>query len=395
VLAALVLPRLPLVAALAARGLPATSATPIAVGPDPLGAPLVGDASAAAEAHGVRAGMPLAEALARCPGLALVPADPLGARRRHQRLVGDVEALGLPLEEVGPGRLLIDLAPGLRLHGGAAPLLRRLRGVGRGAPLRLGAGPTRFTALIAARTARRHPRVLGAERLREELAPLPVRLLAEEGGVADDVCRVLLLVGIDRLGGLASLDRLAVRDRLGPDGLAAWRMARGEDDDRIAPRRAGRTARAAITPGHPIASADAIRTAIDLLIARALASPARGAGAPRRLLLEAALATGEAWSRPIALRAPCADPARLRLAVLPHALRLPAPAERLAIELLDLVDEPLQPTLLAPEGSTRAQRLDDAERQVRAALGEGALLRVVEVAPEHPLPEHRHGLEPR
>src|SRR5580658_9992234 len=37
----------------------------------------LGEVSQAAEAHGVRRGMALGEALARCPDLVLVPADPV------------------------------------------------------------------------------------------------------------------------------------------------------------------------------------------------------------------------------------------------------------------------------------------------------------------------------
>ena len=42
----------------------------------------------------------------------------------------------------------------------------------------------------------------------------------------------------------------------------------------------------------------------------------------------------------------------------------------------------------------RRERAAEAARQVRAALGEGHLLRVVEVAPWSRLPEGRHLLVP-
>ncbi|HEY8639393.1 MAG TPA: hypothetical protein VIL53_02685, partial [Solirubrobacterales bacterium] len=49
---------------------------PTALAPEPGGAQVLGEVSGGAEAHGVRAGMVLGEALARCPNLALLAPDP-------------------------------------------------------------------------------------------------------------------------------------------------------------------------------------------------------------------------------------------------------------------------------------------------------------------------------
>ena len=61
----------------------------LAIAPLPGAEQRVGEVSGAAEAHGVRRGMALGEALARCPELMLVPADPVGVeepgRRRFAR----------------------------------------------------------------------------------------------------------------------------------------------------------------------------------------------------------------------------------------------------------------------------------------------------------------------
>ena len=64
--------------AVAAGGRDALAAGPVAVAPEPGRDQLIGEASAAAEAYGVRAGVRLGEALARCPILRLVPPDPAG-----------------------------------------------------------------------------------------------------------------------------------------------------------------------------------------------------------------------------------------------------------------------------------------------------------------------------
>src|SRR3954469_16826895 len=68
------LPRFPL--SVAAGGREALAAGPLALAREPGREPVIGEVSAAAEAKGVRPGLRLGEALARCPTLRLVPPDP-------------------------------------------------------------------------------------------------------------------------------------------------------------------------------------------------------------------------------------------------------------------------------------------------------------------------------
>ena len=390
-LLALVIPRLPLVAALG--GAPDG---PVALGPPPLGEPRVGQPSAAAEAAGVRSGMRLGEALALCPGLRLVPPDPVALGERAVRLLHGIDALGLPAEPIAPGRALVDAAPGLRLHGGARRLVERLHELAEpGEAVRIGAAPSRFAALMAARLARRRPRILAADDVIAAIGALPVRLLHEDGGIPIQVCEALALVGIDRLGGVASLSRLAVRDRFGPDGVAAWRMARGEDGAAIAPQAPPPRVRSVLAPPEPIATDDALEQVERLLAARAVLLPARGGALPRLVRLQARLITGESWTCEAPLREPTADVPRLVLALLPKARRLPAPAERLALELCELSAAPRQLSLLERAGAERDRRIDEAVGQVRAAVGDEALLRIVDLDPGSRLPERRYGLTAR
>src|SRR4051812_11923826 len=70
------LPRFALV--IAAGGREALAAGPVALAPEPGREPVIGEVSAAAEAQGVRPGLRLGEALARCPTLRLRPPQPAG-----------------------------------------------------------------------------------------------------------------------------------------------------------------------------------------------------------------------------------------------------------------------------------------------------------------------------
>src|SRR5262245_45409948 len=76
---------------------------PVALAPSPGGRLAVGEAAAAAEAVGVEPGMPLSEALARCPALRLVPPDPVGVAERWDGVLEGIEGIGAAVESERPG----------------------------------------------------------------------------------------------------------------------------------------------------------------------------------------------------------------------------------------------------------------------------------------------------
>jgi protein ImuB len=113
----ILLPRFEL--AVAAGGREALAAGPLALAPEIGREPLIGETSAAAEAYGVRAGLRLGEALARCPTLRLVTPDPAGVADAWERVVGALEGIGAAVESDHPGTAWFE-EQGLRgLHGGS------------------------------------------------------------------------------------------------------------------------------------------------------------------------------------------------------------------------------------------------------------------------------------
>ncbi|MBA3420403.1 MAG: hypothetical protein H0U12_00630, partial [Thermoleophilaceae bacterium] len=92
--------------------------SPVALGPLPGGVQAVGEASPAAEAFGVTAGMRMGEALARCPELRLLPTDPEAVRARWSGVLDRLERIGAAPESDRAGEAYFD-ADGLRgIHGG-------------------------------------------------------------------------------------------------------------------------------------------------------------------------------------------------------------------------------------------------------------------------------------
>src|SRR3954449_4888824 len=133
---------------------------PVALAPEPGREPLIGEASAAAEAQGVKAGRRLGEALARCPTLRLVAPDPAGVADEWDRILAALEGIGAEVESERPGVACFDASGLLNLHGGLDGVLTVTRRALRGAPARLGVAPSRFAAVAAASKARaRRPEV--------------------------------------------------------------------------------------------------------------------------------------------------------------------------------------------------------------------------------------------
>src|SRR5688572_17055583 len=233
--ACLLIPRFGLIAAVAERR--ELLARPIALAPEPGGPQVVGEASGAAEAFGITAGMRLAEALGRCPGLVLIPPDPARADEAWEERLARLEGIGAAVESARAGEAFFGL-DGLRgLLGRPERVLEQVRrAVGNGA--RLGAGPTRLCALAAAlrsrpRTGRSGAVVVGQHSARSFLEPLPVGILRDRLGdewTGVNLTDTLERLGVATLGELAALPDSAVADRFGTAGLQALAMARGADE---------------------------------------------------------------------------------------------------------------------------------------------------------------------
>jgi protein ImuB len=370
---------------------------PVAVAPEPGGPQVIGEASGAAEAFGVREGMRLAEALARCPALVLVAADPVRAEAIWEDSLERLERLGAAVEPTRPGEAFFATEPLRGLYGDPETTLARARRA-LGAQVKVGAGPNRICAHAAAARmrARRGPTVIAERAAKRVLAGLPVSVLRDrlEGEwEAANIPDALQRLGVQTLGELAALPADAVADRFGRAGLRALRLARGGEEPlrHRAPRE-----QLACELGLPeAASGQQLEHALGLLVDRLLAHPARRARTLRRLRIEARLAGGGGWRTEATLRSASANPERLRLALAPRLAELPGPATTLRVRALELGPEAGEQGALSrsPE-EERRNRVAEAVRQARAAGGRDAVMRVVEVAPGSRVPERRAILAP-
>src|SRR5215213_4865644 len=397
------LPRFEL--SVAAGGRAELARGPVALAPEPGREPLIGEASAAAEAQGVKAGLRLGEALARCPTLRLVAPDPAGVADEWDRMLAALEGIGAEVESERPGVAYFDASGLLNLHGGLDGVLTVTRRALRGAPARLGVAPSRFAAVAAASKARprraevtpgakppfgrkggpseggfsgsfrgRHFR---GDPLAAYLAPLPIALLGSRTETAA-LPEPLERFGIRTLGELAALPRAALADRFGAAGPLARDLARGRDTP-LVPRRSG----------------EQLEHALGLLIDRLVARRERRGRTFRAVVLSAALVEGGTWRLRMTFREAHADPRRMRLALAPRLAELPAPADVLRLRVEGLGPPAgLQRSLISEPTVIRAARLREAVRQARAVAGPDAALRIVPIDPDSRVPERRHTLAP-
>ncbi|HEX2391737.1 MAG TPA: hypothetical protein VHI77_02335 [Solirubrobacterales bacterium] len=298
-------------------------------------------------------------------------------------MVRSLEGIGAAVESERSGEAFFAV-DGLRgIHGGEtagvlAAARQAVAAAGRGAleaPVRVATGPTRFAAFVAATGWRR---------------PVPVAALRIRLGVAEreaeEFLTALERLGIATLGALARLSPDQVADRFGPLGLRALRLAHGEDEP-LRPRVPHEDLAEEIELPEGTAGRQLDR-ALELLVDRLLALPQRRGRTLLGLRLGAVLAAGGSWSIEQGLGRPSASSSVLRRVLLPRLEELPGPALALRLRALGLGPAAADQLELAVGGAgPRRRRLSEAVREVRAAQGSEALLRILPVDSASRVPE--------
>jgi protein ImuB len=358
----------------------------------------VGEVSGAAEAYGVGAGMALGEALARCPQLTLVPADPLAVADSWEEAVCALEGIGAAVEAAREGLAYFEV-DGLRgMHGSDAHTIALARRA-LARPVRIGVGPTRFCALAAALEAGfRRAKVVDAQAASRYLASRPVELLGfREQTTA--LVEPLKRLGVRTLGELRELEptqlasRDALADRFGERGVIAHCLACGEDAP-LLPRGVEEALEESLEVGDA-GSGEMLQRVLGVLIDRLLARPERRGRTLRAVVLSARLVGGGTWREQVVFRQALNDAKRMGLALSLRLSLLPAPAEFLGIGVERFGPAAgEQHTLLEQSEQARQERLGEAVNQVRAVAGVEAALRAVCIDPDSRVPERRVVLTP-
>ena len=357
------------------RDRPELAGRPVIVGGGVRG--VVTAACYVARIYGVRSAMPMFKALKACPDAVVIKPDfrkYVAASRQIRALMADLTPL---LQPLSIDEAVLDLAGTQALHGAppAAVLARfALRGEQEvGVTVSIGLARNRLMGKIAA--GRGKPRgftVIGAEAA-ELLAPEPVRLLP---GIGPAFARKLDAIGITRLAHLQALDDRTALRRIGEDGPALVRRARGEDGRPVDPNRDTKSISAETTFDTDLtAPADLERHLWRLAekLARRLKENGLAAGG---VVLKLKTATFAIRTRSARLASPSALPDRLfaeaRKLLVREAIGTP-------FRLIGIGAQPLVPGADADRGDladTETPRLAAAQGAIdrlRARFGEDAV----------------------
>lgn len=370
---------------------------PVAVAPREDGPARIGEVSPVARALGVSPGMRLGEAVDVCPPLGLIPADPARADAIHESLLTRLESVGAAVESERSGEAFFAARGVERLYGGLVGVLEATRrAVGR-VPV-LSAAPTRLAAFALARsTGTGETATLPPERLDPFLSGLSLEILSGRLGLSEsresDLLRSMTRLNLNRLGDLATLSAGQVSDRFGPAGSRARMLALGREPEIRARRIRERIGETVELPEQ--AAGTHLAAGLSILSDRVSARLGAAGLSARTLSFEATLAEGGSWSREFTPRRPTAAPHLLRTLLAPVPEQLPRPASSLHLRVTSSAPaDPEQLEVRPRPEETRRSRLDEAARQVRAAVGDAGLMRVLEAESGSRLPERRVLLGP-
>ncbi len=320
-------------------------------------------------------------------------ADPVAAAELSEAMARALEGIGAAVEVERAGEIFFALG-GLRgLYGGEVAGVTAAARAAAGAPVLIGVAPTRTAARAAAEGGEA---VVAPRRLGHFLAPLPTAVLVGRLGeerAAAELVAALERLGIRTLGELRRLTLDQAADRFGPLGLRALRIARGEEEP-LRPRLPHEELVEEIELPDGTAGSRLDR-ALEVLIDRLLAVPARKGRTLLAVRLGARLCGGGSWSVEQVLGRPSAAAAVLRRLLVPRLVELPGPAEALRLRALGFGPPAADQLVMEVGGDEpRRRRLGAAVREVRAAQGADALLRVLPVDTASRVPERRHLLTP-
>lgn len=249
---------------------PELAGQPLVVGGLPHERRPVHDASPRAAAQGIRRGMPLREAQERCPQAVFLPLRRGVYERVNRQLLRLLERFSPVVEMVALGAAYLDVSGTGRLWGEPAKLLGQVEAALReelGLAVQLGLAPNRFGARVAGLCARPgEPLAFPPHRLRESLAPLPIRFLPVPGEIRQE----LEALGLHSLGQIACLAPGSLAWRFGADGPRLHALAAGMDARPLIPSRWPLVLRAGVLFEDPVAALPPLLRSAERLLSRLL-----------------------------------------------------------------------------------------------------------------------------
>ncbi|HEY3342696.1 MAG TPA: hypothetical protein VGK81_11790, partial [Anaerolineae bacterium] len=352
-------------------------------------------ASAPARASGVIGGMPLRQALARCPDLVTRELDMRSCQAEHAALLSTLAQTGLPVEATNWGSAYVDLREVTRDLPDAQSLIadlgRQVRhALGDALQPALGWDTGKFTARAASlRSKPGQMRLVSQPDETRFLTPLPVTLLP----LPPITLQQLDWLGIHTLGTFARLPVAAVQQRFGVQGKLAQQLAQGRDDRPVAQTINAKPEPIDIDLEAPTTSQDVVLGAAMHALEPHLQALAQRLEGCRQLRAELRFIDGSRRTFTHIFVEPVCASAFIREMLSQELQRLTWPGELVALQLMLLDVSELTPTQLSlfPElDQNTAKRAPFTELVSKLAPRYGAIFWRAQMSDgQHPLPERR------
>ena len=330
----------------------------------------------------------LQEALSIHPNAIQCEADPPLYEQRFEGLLDRLEQVSPVVQGSDIGRAYVGLDGLARMYHGEEGLFEALEGaVPAELEPRIGVGPGKFPAAVAASTA--HP---------GEVVVAPVDLESFLAGHSVDALPVpveirtrLRRLGMPMLRDIARQRVGPMQAQFGPTGRRIWELAQGIDNTPLIPRRHELEITDWVSFPTPIVASETILIAAESLLVRIFDRPEMRGRRARLALLEASIFRRTTWQRRVSFKDAVGD-SRNALAAIEYALSLtppPGPIEDLSLTLLDITGRAGRQVSLFPDIRKRDQ-LRESLRQLEARLGKRPpIYQFKEAEPWSRIPERR------
>lgn len=330
----------------------------------------------------------LQEALSIHPSAIQCEADPPLYGQRFEGLLDLLEQVSPVVQGSDIGRAYVGLDGLTRMYHGENGLFEALkRAVPAELEPRIGVGPGKFPAAVAASTARPGEVVVAPVELESFLAGHPVDVLP----VPAEVRIRLKRLGMPRLRDIARQKVGPVQAQFGPTGRRIWELSQGIDKTPLIPRRHELEITDWVSFPTPIVAGETILIAAESLLVRLFDRPEMRGRRARFASLEASIFRRTTWQRRVPFKDAVGD-SRNALAAIKNALSLtppPGPIEDLSLTLMGITGRAGRQASLFPEVRKRDQ-LRESLRQLEARLGRRPpIYQFKEAEPWSRIPERR------
>jgi DNA polymerase-4 len=340
----------------------------------------------------LKPGMPLSAAISRYKDATVLEADMAYYEKVFEQVVSALETRGAEVEPATLGLAYLNVKGLAPLYGGDNRLMAALlNAIPSYLGPRLGLGPNKFTAYVAAVTSSAGSVVRAADCIGTYLTEFSVDFLPVPWRIRDR----LHSFGLHTLGQVGAIGIGPMQAQFGPAGRSMWELSSGIDSRPILPRKQETVIEESLAFPVPVSTIEPVMVGVETLLGRAFHNPLMRGRYARITHLSGAVFNGLPWMRRMVFREPVGG-APKAVQLIGEALRNQPPSgslEDLSLRMSDLTGEGGTQLSIWSEVRQR-ENLRTTLAQLEARTGDPSVYALRRMEPWSPLPEERMALVP-